>query len=413
MMMQQRLLRGSFFTVAWLVLSQLAWSQEWTRFRGPNGTGISEATNIPTAWTEADYNWKVELPGGGHSCPVLWGDKIFLTCANDETCERMALCLSAADGSVLWSRGYASTLHPKHTFNSYASPTPAVDEERVYFTWSAPEDYVLLALDHEGNEVWKRTLGPYQSQHSTGASPIVYEDMVIINNDQDGPSSLIAVDRKTGETRWQVERRTAVVAYSTPCVYQPPGAAPELIFNSKSHGITAVDPHDGKTIWEAADVFDKRSVSSPIVAGGVVFGSCGSGGGGNYVVAVRPGSAAQPSAELAYKIDKAAPYVPTPLAKGDLVFLWGDQGVVTCIDPATGTEHWRERVGGNFFGSPVCAGDHLYCISTEGEVVVVAAAPTYQLVSRNPLGEMSHSTPAIAGGKIYFRTFKHLISLGK
>ena len=392
-----------------LYASQLS-AQEWTRFRGPNGSGLSDAQNIPATWTEQDYNWKVELPAGGHSSPVLWGDKIFLTGADETTSKRMAFCLDTS-GKLLWQQPFDFAPHKKHALNSFATATPAVDDKHVYIVWSTPEEYTLLALNHAGKEVWRRNLGPYDSQHSCGSSPIVYENMVILGNDQDGPSSLIALDRETGKTVWQVDRRSANVAYSTPVVHERTGEQPELIFNSGAHGITAVNPLSGETKWEVADLFDKRSVSSPVLAGGLIFGSCGSGGGGNYVVAVRPGGQ-QSKAEFAYKIDKSAPYVPTPIAKDDLIFFWSDQGVVTCAYAATGDIRWRERVGGNYFGSPIYIGDRLYCISTEGEVAVLSASDNYQMVGRNPLGELSHSTPAVADGRLYLRTFTHLVSIG-
>ena len=180
-----------------------------------------------------------------------------------------------------------------------------------------------------------------------------------------------------------------------------------MIFNSQSHGISSIDPATGHTNWEI-DVFDKRSVSSPLVVGGLIFGSCGSGGGGNYVVAVRPGK----KPEVAYKIDKSAPYVPTSVAHGKLLFLWGDSGVVSCIDVPSGNLVWQKRVGGNYSGSPVRAAGRLYCISAEGEVVVLAAKDQFDLISRQPLGEPSRSTPAIAGGRMYLRTVSHLVSIG-
>ncbi len=390
----------------------LAAAQEWTRFRGPNGAGIAEPAAIPAQWTEKDYNWKVELPGIGHSSPVLWGDKIFVTSGIEANAARIVSCLKASDGSVLWRREFPSTPHKKHNFNCYASASPAVDENRVYLLWTTPEEYTLMALDHEGKDAWRRSLGPFVSQHSGGSSPVVFEDLVIVNNDQDGASSLIAVDRATGEPRWKTDRRTEAVSYSTPCVYRPDGQPAELLFNSWAHGITSIDPKTGKVNWEAAGVFKLRTVSSPVVAAGLVFGSCGSGGGGNYVVAVRPGNAQGRAAELAYKITASAPYVPTSVAKGDLLFLWSDKGIATCIKAATGDKVWQKRVGGDFFGSPVRVGDRLYAISLDGEVVVLAASENYELLGRNPLGESSRATPAVAGGVMYLRTYSHLVSIG-
>ncbi len=317
------------------------------------------------------------------------------------------LCVDAESGKLLWQRRFDSTVHPKHLRNSFASSTPAVDENHVYVCWSTPSEYTLLALDHQGRDAWRRDLGPFVSQHSCGTSPIVYQDMVVLGNDQDGVSFLTAVNCKDGEERWRTERRSAVVAYSTPCVFYPPGGRPELIFNSEAHGISAIDPQDGHMKWELS-VFDKRSVSSPVVAAGLIFGSCGSGGGGNYLVAVKPGT----SPEIAYKVTDGAPYVPTVLSKGELLFLWSDKGVVSCLKAATGDKLWRERVGGNYSGSPVLIGDFLYCIAEDGTVVVLAASEKYQLVARNALGEDSRSTPAVSSDRLYLRTYSHLISIG-
>ena len=164
----------------------------------------------------------------GHSSPVVWGEKVFVASADNETGTRFVICVHAYEGRVLWSQSYTSNVHTKHQLNSFASPTPAVDEDRIYVAWSTPEEYSLRALDHQGKEVWNLSLGPFDSQHSCGTSPIVYEDKVIINNDQDGPSSLVAVDRRTGKIAWQVPRKSREVAYSTPCVYRPPGEPAQI-----------------------------------------------------------------------------------------------------------------------------------------------------------------------------------------
>jgi outer membrane protein assembly factor BamB len=391
----------------------IAHSQEWSRFRGVNGAGVSDA-NIPAAWTEADYNWKAELPGIGHSSPVLWGDKIFLTSALEDTAERIAMCLSAKDGKLLWQKHYPSKVHPKHLRNSFASPTPAADDRQAYFAWSSPDEYTFLALDHDGNEKWKLNLGPYVSQHSAGPSPMIYGDNVILGNDQDGDSSLVAVDRETGNIQWQTPRTSREVSYATPCVLKRDGRPEELIFLSGAHGVSGVDPKTGKTNWEI-DVFDKRTCASPVLVNGLILGSCGSGAGGNYVAAVKPGSAdgTTPAAE-AWRITDSAPYVPTIVAKGDLAFLWSDKGVVMCVKatPESGKVLWKQRVGGNFSGSPIIVGDKLMAIAEDGEVVVLAVAEEYKLLAKNPLGEDSRSTPSVADGRLYLRTYKHLISLG-
>ena len=387
--------------------------QEWTRFRGPNGSGLSDARTIPAKWTERDYNWKLPLPGAGHSSPVVWGDRIFLTSGDDQTNRLWVLCVSASQGRILWQKAFPLRPYHKNANNSAASSTPAVDKQRVYVCWTVPERLTLMALDHAGNLVWDRDLGPYVAQHGGGVSPIVFQDKVVLANEQDGPSFVIAVDAATGQTRWKAPRTATRASYSTPCVYRPKDGAPALIFASQSHGIYALEPEAGRVLWELAGLFDKRVVSSPVVAAGLIIGACGAGEGGNYLVAVRPGEpATKQKAELAYTIRKSAPYVPTSICVGNLLFLWGDDGVVTCVQAASGGVVWQERLGKHFFGSPVCVDGRLFCVSTTGEVVVIPASDRFELLARNPLGETTHSTPAVAGGRMYIHTARHLISIG-
>lgn len=395
-----------------------AWSQEWTRFRGPNGSGLGQATSLPAKWTPADYNWKAKLPGEGHSCPVVWGEKVFLLSADPQTATRYVLCLSTRDGRELWRREYASKTHKLHQRNTYASSTPAVDAERVYVAWSEPAQIALRAFDHEGRELWVSDLGPEVSEHGFGTSPMLFEDLVILANSQQGEelepgqapgkSSLLAVEAKSGQVRWNTPRTTTRACFATPCLYQPAVGPPELICASMGDGIYSLEPRTGRENWKFATAFTMRVVSSPLVAGGLVFGSTGSGGGGNYVVAVRPG----PQPELAYTLKNAASYVPMLVARDKLLFMFNDKGVVTCCDLQTGDTHWRERVGTAFTGSPVLADGKLYIVSDEGQVYVLAAAKEFRLLGENPLGEPSRSTPAVAGGRLYFRTKSQLFSVG-
>lgn len=419
--MKLRTLAASFCVASLLVASLSA--GDWTRFRGPNGTGVVDDPAIPAVPSAGDVLWKAELPGKGHSSPVVWGDKIFLTSATDEPAQRVVLCLNAADGKILWERRFDYNAHKKHLLNSFASPTCAVDKDHVYVSWSIPESLTLMALTHDGKDVWTRDLGPFVSQHSAGNSPIVVDDMVILVNEQDdadtakkdgypdgGVSFIHCVKAKDGSTVWQIPRRNAVVTYSTPMVRTLPDGSKELLVNSQAHGLGGLDVKTGKSNWEAPGVLNKRSVSSPIMAAGFVFGTCGSGGGGEYLVAVTPG----PNAAVKYEIKEGAPYVPSLVAKGDLVFALNSKGIGTCFDAATGNVNWRERTGGgNFYGSPIILNDRIYAIAQDGKLIVLAAAKKFEKLGEFELGEGSHSTPAVADGRLLLRTESHLTCIGK
>ncbi len=395
--------------VAVVLLSPQVCAQEWSRFRGPNGAGVGEVKGLPLRWTDKDITWKVKLPGVGHSSPIAWGPRLFVTCGEDSG-KRTLLCLNAVDGEQLWARAFPGEKHGKHADNSFATATPAADERHVYVTWGGPKEYLVVALDHDGDIAWRVDLGPFRTGHGFGPSPIVHDDLVIVPNDQDGAGFLVALDRGTGKVRWKLPRKSKAT-YTTPCVYQPKGMRPELIFTSYEHGVTAVDPKSGKVNWEL-DVFDKRhvetSISSPVVAGDLVLAMSGWLGVRQEVVAVRGrGKPAE-----AYRITRSAPLCPTPLVVGDLLFLWSDGGIVTCADVRTGETHWRERVSGSYYSSPVCTGKYVLNVSRDGEVVVLAAAKKYELLTTNRLDEGSHASPAIIAGRLYLRTFSHLYCLG-
>ena len=406
---------------AWILLfvltSQLdiATAQEWTRFRGPNGAGQSDAATIPATWTKADYNWVAQLPGIGHSSPVVWGDRIFVQSADPDSGLQYVLCLAADRGETIWKREFSSSTYHIHTRNSFASASPAVDAKHVYVTWATPEQLSLIALHHDGDIAWTRDdLGPFTSQHGFGSSPMLVGDLVVLCNQQQArrsgsaeTSSILAFDRHTGQPRWKTPRISSKASYSVPCLYETPDGRQELITCSTAHGIFSLDPDTGKENW-STDVFSMRTVSSPVVVGNLVFGSTGSGAGGNYVVAVQLDG----NHDIAYKVDRQAPYVPTVVQAGDLVFLWSDKGVVACLEAATGEPFWTKRVGGNYSGSPVRVGDRVYCISEDGDVVVIAASKKYELIGKTSLGEPSRSTPAVADGRMYLRTYSQLFSVG-
>lgn len=417
--------------IACLGTSAVAQENQWTRFRGPNGTGISDARTIPTQWTNADYNWIAKPPGTGSSSPVVWQDRLFLTCVDKGTATRSVLCIDTGNGQIRWRRDFPyKGYRMLHRDNDVASATPTVDADGVVVVWSAPDKLLMLAFDLDGKPMWERDLGPYKGLHGSASSPIIVDDMVILANDQmhpehmkqhlpkgasmvPGKSFLIAVDRKTGKTRWKVPRRTQLAGYATPCVRRIDGDRPEVIFTGTAHGITSVDPSTGKVNWEIDDVFASRTVGSPQLHGDLVFASHGAGLAGQRFVAVRPkrvGDIIKP--EVAYEITRSVPLVPSFVVKNGLLFLLTDGGIMTCVDAPTGEVHWRERIGGEFYSSPVWVDHRLYCVSKRGEVVVIAAEKIYKPLARIQLGEKCFPAPAVAGGVMYFRTQSRLLSLG-
>ncbi|MBL7219276.1 MAG: PQQ-like beta-propeller repeat protein [Phycisphaerae bacterium] len=400
--------------------------QEWTRFRGPDGTGIGQADGIPAKIDESSYTWKVKLPGPGHSSPVLWGKKIFLTCegpgkvvrpkrgmgdASTTLANRQLVCLSAADGKVLWTWQDKFTTYSHNRLNSFAASTPAADAERVYLTWASGGKYFAVAIDHAGKKVWQRELGDFSAKHGAGASPIVVDDIVLVGNDHMGKTStLTGLDAKSGAVCWKIDRKSGPTSYIVPAIYRPAGGKAQAIFISCAEGVTSVNPADGKVNWQVDCNFTLKAVASPVVSGGLIFVSTGRGGSRESAV-IRPPTGTK-GASIAFKLDKEVPYVPTPIAVGDYLFVLNDTGTLTCVEPATGKKLWRERFSGTHYPSPVCIDGRIYLINNKGEMSTVQAAGKYKLLATGKLPEGTHATPALANGCMYIRTINHLICVG-
>lgn len=402
--------RAGFATALLLVGGVLG--QEWTRFRGPNGTGLGVATNLPAKWTEADFGWQIRLPGSGHSSPVLWGDHLFVTCADAAAGQWRLVCIDVAKGNPAWQREVPLPAYPLHRNNTFATASAVVDAERVYVPRVDGGNLRVSAFSSAGTPAWEYDAGPFRTEHGLGHSPIRHGSLVILAVDHDLAGRIIALDAGSGRLVWESPRQPGRADYSTPCLFQVADASPLLIFNTQEDGIGALDPTNGRLAWSSGGRLNMRSVSSPVVAAGLLISSCGSGGGGNYVVALRPPAKPGDEPTPAYEVRKSAPYVPTPLALGELLFLWSDAGIVSCLEASSGRIHWQERVGGNYFSSPVCADGKLFGVSTTGEVVVLAAGREFKELGRTPLGEPAEATPAIAHGHLYFRTLTRLVCVG-
>ena len=386
-------------------------SENWNRFRGPDGAGSASSGGFPDAWTAKDFKWSVKLPGVGHSSPVLWEEKIFTTCASESTGEQFVLCLEARTGKELWRKSFPSKVYPHHKFNSFASSTPTVDGEFLFVSWTTKESNDLLCIDHRGELVWRKNFGKFQTQHGNGFSPVVEGERVVVTHDHEIESSILCLERRTGRTLWKVPRTGSKPSASTPLAYHAPnGRGLQFVSNSKSHGCYGVDALSGKLLWETGPgTLDLRSVSSPVLSEGLFFASCGAGSRGSRLVAIRPPAKKGGEAEVAYVLEKNVPYVPTPLPIGKTMFLLSDGGIASCIETSSGKVLWRERMEGNYFASPILLDGKVCAISREGEVRLLSVDPKgMKTLGTSKLGEPTYNTPAVSRDAVFFRTYSSL-----
>jgi outer membrane protein assembly factor BamB len=416
--------RGGWAVGAILVATCLstaaAAGEAWPRWRGPEGAGQGGEASFPVEWGPGDWAWTAPLPGTGHASPVVWKGHIYTASADEDARRRFVSCHALADGSTLWIRELPGPIDPHHAQNSSASGSVAIDARGVYWTWGTGDGLRVEAFSHDGEPRWHADLGPFTAQHGFGATPAICRDLLIVADDQDGPSGVVALDTATGRERWRLPRESAKAGYATPLVLERGAQPPVVILTSMAHGISGIEGTTGRLLWERK-CLPKRAVSSPIIAGHLAIGTSGDGGGDNLLVALRlPGGGGadavedRPPAEpeIAYTLYRSvAPYVPTPLCAGGLLYLWGDRGVVTCVRAATGETVWRGRVGGNYSASPIVVGDTIRNISADGEAVAIRAGETFEVLGRTDLGESCRATPAVVGSRMVFRTAGRLFAL--
>lgn len=413
-----------FFSVSATLLALVssttmeARSQEWTRFRGPNGSGIGKITALPAEFTTADYEWAAKLDGVGHSSPVLWGEKIFVTLAAPGGEWRRVECYEATSGNCLWNHEAKIATHNLHKYNNFASSTPVATESAVFVVWGSGDRTEVLALDHSGKELWSRQWPAFSSDHGFGSSPVVAGGLLILHTDsvEEKRSTVMGLDPKTGETVWELVRETAageekhLTAYNTPTVVVEGGRETLVVFQTND-GWKGLAPATGEVEWALDEGYDLRSVGSIVSGDGIVFATTGSGGNGKQATALRPNANGAPDILFELGIKDGLGYVPTPLIHEGLLYLWGDTGMLAVRDAKTGEEVYRERVNGNFFSSPVIADGKIYCGSRDGELVAIAPGRKFDILGRSRLESGMNATPAIALNRMFLRTDTHLISV--
>ncbi|MCZ2343931.1 MAG: PQQ-binding-like beta-propeller repeat protein [Bacteroidales bacterium] len=397
--------------VAVSVLSvSLVSAADWTRFRGPNGTGVA-AADVPPQAVAKNLLWKVVIPGTGHSSPIIVGHKVFLQSATSDGAKRTLICLNTETGQIEWTRDVVGQTAHTHKKNSLASSTPASDGQNVYVLFWDGAAVTLHAFTIDGKPVWAASLGSYQSQHGVGASPVVVGDKVIVNFDQDGAAEAMAFDAKTGAKAWTVERKPSRANPATPMIRTLPGGKQEVVFVNTS-GLTGYDPDTGKVNWEWDWAPNKlRTVASPIQLKDSILVVAGDGGGSRAAAVVIPGA----SPKLLWAKRKDVPYVPTPLVKGDHIYMVLDTGFISCLDAKSGEILWSERVFTKAVtSSPILVGDTVLAIAEDGKVVTFKTDPElFEKVSERSLGEAVFASPAAGDGKVFVRGVEHLFCFGK
>lgn len=443
----KRLILSFIFIMA---ITSVVSAQNWPQFRGPGATGVAEGPARPVKWdasTSQNVRWKTPIPGLSHASPVVWGNKVFVvtavtTAAKDET--RFGLygdvapvkddpkhlwkvyALDKLTGKVLWERTAYEGIpkikrHPK---SSHAASTPATDGKYLIVNFGSEG---LYAYDLNGKLQWKQDLGVLDAgwfydvdyQWEYGSSPIIYKNLVIVQADIQKNSFIAAYDLKTGKEVWKTVREE-IPSWGSPTVYEGKPRA-ELI-TSGPKAIRSYDPLTGKEFWRLGPM-SEITTPTPFVAHDLIFVTSG------YapvqpIYAIRPGGSGdltlkdgKDSSEfIAWSKQRGGPYMPTPIVYGELLYTCSNQGVFTAYNAKTGERVYQERLGGTggaFTASPVASDGKIYLASEDGDVFVVKAGPKYELLAKNPVGEVMMATPAISDGMVIVRTISHLYAFGE
>ncbi len=426
----------TLLVVSTLAAAAPAPAGDWPQWRGPAGTGVSQEEGLPTRWSRDEgVVWVRELAGVSTATPIVSGDAVFAVSQLGEapvssregvipaTGEiRFAVeAFGRDDGRFLWGRTIpaSGTLQPVHRKHNLASPSPVTDGERLY-VWFATGQ--LIGLDLQGNVLWRRHLGeeiaPFDIRWAHGSSPVLWDDLLLLLCDHAPAAYLLAVDKRTGETRWRADRGKERRAYSTPLVVAGE-TGDQLIVNSDQR-IDAYDPATGELLWHA-DQYQKVPVGSPVHGDGVVYTSRGYRSGPYVAVRARSGgdtagtgddAAGDPASRVVWRVATGAPYISSLLLYRGLIYMANENGVLRAVDAASGETVWEERAEGYFSASPVGADGKVYFLNEDGEAWVVEAARSFKLLARNPLGERTLASPAIAGGRIYIRSDRQLFAIG-
>ena len=410
-------------TLVLLVLSAagLRCEDRWTEFRGPAGSGLSHSTGLPGEWSDAkNVVWKAPIHGRGWSSPVVLGSQVWLTTATRDGRELSVLALDRESGSVLRDILLFRVDRPADTarYNSFASPTPVIEDGRVYVHFGS---YGTAALDtRTGQTIWTRRDLPCNHWRGPGSSPMLWGELLIVHFDGYDQQYAVALDKRTGRTVWRADRAydfgtddgDMKKAFATPVVIEAAGR-PQLI-SQAAKAVLSLDPNTGRELWRVRHA-SHSAAARPLFANGLLY--VDSGRGPSELLAIRPdGSGDVTATHVVWKATRGIGSSPSPILVNDLIFAVADKGgVVTCLDARTGAELWQHRTGPHdHTASPLYADGALYFFAEDGTALLLQPGREYRELGKAALDEGGvMATPAIAGRSIFLRTESHLYRLEK
>lgn len=408
-----------------------AGGENWPRFRGPTGQGLSAEKTLPLHWTStSNVLWKTEIPGVGWSSPIVWGNRIFLTTATQSGTKCHVLCLDRQSSHVRWNQQVFEQIpRRKESKNSYATPTPCTDGERVYAVFG---DGSIAALSFDGSLLWTNREVQHYSRHGLGASPVLYNGLLIMSYDGSNPvtaagswpnnsdeerlgwqipwdkAQVVALDTRTGQRVWTGKRGLSRIAHVSANVLTDGGTT--QILSCAGDAIQGFDPKTGERLWSVYSQ-GEGVTPSPAFGDGLIFTS--SGFEKTTLRTVRTGGRGDVTqTHIAWEQKKGAPTQPSLLYVKPYLYSMTDKGVAYCFKGDNGEMIYEERVGGNFCASPVYADGRIYLLSEEGVTTVVAAGPEFQILARNPLDERCQASMAVSHRQLFIRGEKTLYCIG-
>jgi outer membrane protein assembly factor BamB len=392
-----------------VLLSSAVLASDWPQFRGPTGQGHSDERGLPLTWSESkNVRWKTAIPGKGWSSPVVHDDRIWLTTATEEGKSLRAISVDRNTGAILvnvevFRVKSLGKISPKNTF---ASPTPVLEGDRVYVHFGA---LGTACLTESGEIVWKTRLEYDNGEHGPGGSPVLHENLLIVSCDGQDVQFVVALDKLTGKVRWK-KSREGYQAYTTPLIV--PLAAGDQAISPGAFRAIAYEPRTGKELWRVNYGEGFSNVPRPVYGGGLVFICTGFQQPSLLAVRIDDHSRGDiTKSHVTWSLKRGVPLTPSPLLVGDELYLISDNGIASCIDVKTGNPHWQVRLGGNHSASPIYADGRIYFLSEEGESVVIAPGKEFKPLAQNQLDGPTLASMAVSNGSIFIRTLTHLYRL--